>query len=206
LCVLEKILWFVNGLVAKKKATEACRYLCDSKRWEDAIRLAKLSPVMSEHDKLDLFRKWCDHLSNVQKNWKDACLVWLSMGSVSRAASLLHGNDRFQIAVGLLKHFADLKEADVDEHVAQGMHLDYGFFLHRLGLERDAAEQFSLAGSAGAQMMEALVAAPFELRGTSRGRSGSGVVSAGKKGMLGRVAENLKEEIATLTKKNDKKK
>jgi hypothetical protein len=186
----------VQLLVLVGRATEACRYLCESNRWDDAIRLSKLQ-VMSEADKLQLYEKWCTHLAVSQKNWKDACLVWLSMVSISRAVALLHGNDKFQLAVGLLEHCADGAEPDP---LLQGLHLDYGFFLHRLGLEKDATIQFSLAGPAGEHLKEAIFAAPFELRGSSRGRSGSAIVSAGgKKGLLGRVAENLKDEIVTMT-------
>ncbi len=199
----------VQLLVLVGRANEACRYLLENGRYEEAVRLAKLQPlhVMSESDKHDLYRKWCEHLSGSQKNWREACLVWLSMGGVSRAVALLHSTDRFQVAVGLLQHFASSSSAEVPDALAvQGLHLDYGFFLHRLGLELDAAQQFQLAGPAGAAMAEAISSAPFELRGSSRGRSGSGIVSAGgKRGIFGRVAENLKEEIQTLTKKEVKK-
>lgn len=160
---------------------------------------------MSDSDKLDLYRKWCEHLSGTQRNWRDACLVWLSMGGISRAVALLHANDRFQLAVGLLDHFASSPGSGPreipDSIEVQGMHLDYGFFLHRLGLEQEAEQQFSMAGKPGENLKEAICAAPFELRGSSRGRSGSTVLTAQKKGLLGRVAENLKEEISSLTAK-----
>jgi hypothetical protein len=157
---------------------------------------------MSDADKLDLYRKWCEHLSGAQRNWRDACLVWLSMGGVSRAVALLHANDRFQLSVGLLDHFASSGSWEIPDPIeVQGMHLDYGFFLHRLGLEQQAEREFSMAGKPGENLKEAIFAAPFELRGSSRGRSGSAVINAQKKGLLGRVADNLKEEISSLTAK-----
>jgi WD40 repeat protein len=187
----------VQLLVLVGKADEACRYLQDAGRWDDAVRLARLQLPPGQRD--EVLRKWGEHLSAVQ-DVRQAVLVFLSLGHVARAVALLHAQDRFQLALGLLGHFGDV---DMDEQLVQGMHLDYGFFLHRLGL-LSAQDEFALAGPAGLQMREALTSAPFELRG--RNRSGSGVImsSASKRGLLATikdVKDDLKAEFAELRKK-----
>ncbi len=185
----------VQLLVLVGKADEACRYLQDAGKWEDAVRLARLQLAPQARD--EVLRKWAEHLSVIQET-KQAVLVFLSLGKVARAVTLLHAQDRFQLALGLLAHFGD---SSLDPQLLQGMHLDYGFFLHRLGLQ-SAQEEFAQAGPAGQQMMEALGQAPFEMRG--RNRSGSGIImgTASKRGLLGSIKDSLRDELKELRKKN----
>ena len=193
----------VQLLVLVGKADEACRYLQDVGRWEDAVRLAKLQ--LPAHARDELMRKWADHLAETHCT-RQAVLVMLSLGHLARVASVLHAQDRFQLALGLVQYFGETPNlrtlGPVEEATKQGLHLDYGFFLHRLGLEC-AAEEFAQAGPAGEQMSEALSSAPFEMRGRARSSSGM-VLSASKHGLVDKLRQNLdsvKSEIKDLRKK-----
>ena len=181
----------VQLLVLVGKADEACRYLVDAGRWDDAVKLAKLQ--LQPEARNVVFRQWVTHLLAVD-DFPRVVLVLLALGDIERTVSVLHGKEKFQLAVELLKHFEASTQLD---HSAKAVHLDYGFFLHRLGLDSVAREHFVQAGDAGTAMLEAVGGIPSAF--TTRTRAESLNKSSGEGGTT--VAAAPARGFALLRKK-----
>jgi len=194
----------IQLLVLVGKADEACRYLQDAGKWEASVRLAKLQLDPKSPSYIGVFRKWADHLLSVN-DFPRVVLVLLALGDISRVISVLHGKDRFQLAVQLMQYFKEIGQFEAtpeESAILESVHSDYGFFLHRLGLEAEAEKSFNLAGPVGQQMLEAVREAPPELNAArSRGNTSTQTSNASPSGFGKKLLNNLKGEILDLAKK-----
>ena len=193
-------------LVLVNRSFDACRYLLDAGRYDDAVTLAKLS--LNAQQCREIMKQWVDHL--VAVNDDRAAMVLISLRCYHELLSYLHRQERFELAVELYQYLLETKQLDqpVDEaakvgfeHVVQSLHLDQGFFLHRLGLENQSVLAFGLAGGAGLQMIEAVSGAPEHLRDRSgsRGQTVKAVTPTVVKGeQKKKIFQSLRNEIADL--------
>lgn len=164
----------VQLLALVNRSDDACRHLQDAGRWEDAALLAKLQ--LSPDAQRDVLLRWARQLVKVGD--ERALPLLVSLGQHAEALAHLHSRQEFLLAQGLLRHVGGPPPTALDAHVADSIHLDYGFFLHRLGLDLEASEQFAQSGAAGQQMLETLSAPLPAGASSARPRSQSAATSA----------------------------